>query len=651
VLHHPAEFARFNPRTALDLVRLIPGFLIAETDVRRGLGLQDANVLIDGRSVQGKANDVADALGRIAVRDVLRIEVSTSNSTESSAGRQVANIILAETAGGPRGQFSWKPSTRLRDPDPAWLNGDVSVSGTDGDLKYTVGVRNTSVRTGASGPAPVFNPSGTLIESRDEEYVERSDLPRIAADIRYEPPGGAVANLRGSYQRQYYHFEELSARLPAGLVPRARTLSQTQSGDRAEVAGDLEFGVGPGRLKVIVLYSAGTRPSVTGVSTFFADGQPATGTRFVSSAEEREAVLRSEYRWGRGATSWLVAAEKAKNTLANASTLSRLLPDGAYEETPFPGSSGNVREVRHEGLVSVSHRFSPRVSVQGALGAEHSELSLLGDFQSRRSFLRAKGSLAVGWQPTSKLRATAKIERRVGQISFFDFLASRNLTEERENVGNPELVPPQIWSVEAELSRDLGKLGSSTARLYAQRIEDLIEQVPIGSFGEAPGNIDAALLFGVDWKTGLLLESLGWAGARLDLRVQLQNSRVEDPVTGRSRQISNALVRFLDIEFRRDLPGTPWAWGAALSHVHRAPNFRIAELGRYRLGPVAGSVYVENKDLAGLTVRASLGNLISSSQDLDRFLFDGRRDAGLSVVERRRRSVGPTATLSVTGAF
>jgi hypothetical protein len=62
-------------------------------------------------------------------------------------------------------------------------------------------------------------------------------------------------------------------------------------------------------------------------------------------------------------------------------------------------------------------------------------------------------------------------------------------------------------------------------------------------------------------------------------------------------------------------------------------------------------VYIENKDLAGLTVRAALGSLIASNQDLDRFLFNGRRDAGLVTVERRRRSVGPTAALTVSGTF
>ncbi|MGI8705111.1 MAG: TonB-dependent receptor plug domain-containing protein [Sphingomicrobium sp.] len=650
--YSPAEFARFAPRTALDMVQLIPGFVIADSEDRRGLGATSANVLIDGRPVSGKANDAIDALSRITAAEVQRIEVKTSTSSDTAGvGRQIADVILVSASEGTKGQFSWRPSTRLRDRDIAWLNGETSISGQRGGLEYTVGIRNTALRTGASGPSRVSNAAGDLIELRDEIFVERSDRPRIGADLRYEAPSGMIVALRGSYQRFIYRFRERSERSGNNLVDRTRFLTQREKDRRYELGGDVQFGVGPGRLKLIGLHSAERSPIDTRVRTDFSDGSGSFGNRFVTNGDLRETIFRSEYRWTGNTTDWLISAERAVNRLDNLSSLFGLLPDGSFEKLPFPGGSGDVRERRYEGAITMSRRLFPQLTLQGSLGGEISRLRLAGDLGSDRTFRRPKGYVSLGWRPSEVLRVTAKIGRRVGQIDFIDFLGSRDLLEDRENASNAQLVPPQSWDVEAEFRRELGAFGSTSLRLYGQRIEDLIEQIPVGGAGEAPGNLDTAYLYGADWKTSLLLDRLGWAGGRLDGRFQFQESSVDDPVTGRSRRISNNLVRLIEVSLRHDIPATDWAWGAGLFHIHRAPNFRLGELARFRQGPLSGNVYVENKDVAGLTVRAALSNLISSGQDLDRFLFDGRRGGTLQSIERRRRSVGPVLSLSVSGNF
>lgn len=650
--YSPTEFARFAPRTALHMVQLIPGFVIADGEERRGLGAVTVNVLIDGRPVSGKANDAIDALSRITAAEVQRIEVKTSTSSDTAAvGRQIANVILASASEGARGQFAWRPSTRLRERDVAWLNGESSISGETGGFEYTLGIRNNALRTGAAGPSRIFNAAGELTEVRDDVYVERSDRPRIGADLRYEAPSGMIAAVRGSYQRFIYRFQERSERSGDDLVDRTRFLTQREKDRRYELGGDVQFSVGPGRLKLIGLHSAERSPIDTRVTTVFADASDRLGSRFLTDGDLRETIFRSEYRWTGSNTDWLISAERAINRLDNLSSLLRLLPDGTFEQLQFPGGSGDVRERRYEGAITMSRRLSPQLVLQGSVGGEISRLRLFGNLGSDRTFHRPKGYVSLGWRPSPLLRVTAKVERRVGQINFVDFLASRNLLEERENAANALLVPPQSWDIEAEFRRELGAFGSTSLRLYGQRIEDLIEQIPVGMAGEAPGNLDTAYLYGADWKTSLLLDRLGWTGGRLDGRFQFQGSDVNDPVTGRSRRISNNLVRLIDVSVRHDIPATDWAWGAGLFHIHRAPNFRLGELARFRQGPLSGNIYVENKDAAGLTVRAALSNLISSGQDLDRFLFEGRRGGTLQSIEQRRRSVGPVLSLSVSGNF
>jgi len=645
----PQELARFAPRTALDMLQLVPGFVIAETESRRGLGSATENILINGRAVSGKFNDAADALRRISASDVARIEIRTSGSGEAGGvGRQIANVIVANVR-RTSGQFSWRPSARLRDGDPAYLNGDASVSSGSGPFEYTIGIRNDALRTGAAGPSTLSSPDGELIDLRDERFFERSDQPRLSGDLRFDGAETLVARLRGSYQRYIYRFRQRSERSGPELVDRTRFLTQREKDRRYEIGGDLSLDFGPGRLKLIALHAAEDSPIDTRVSTIFSDGSDQIGNRFLRNADERETVFRSEYRWAAGANEWVVSAERSLNRLDNVSTLFELLPDGSFEEMPFPGASGEVRELRYEGAVTLARRVSPRLSLQASLGGEISRLGLAGTDQSERTFTRPKGYVSLAWQAGPQLRATAKIERRVGQISFFDFLASRNLSEDRENSANPNLVPPQSWEIQGELSRDLAAFGSTTLRVYGQRIEDLVDQIPVGASSEAPGNLDTAHIYGIDWKTTLLLDQLGWTGVRLDSRLQFQGSSVEDPVTGHSRRISNNLVRLIDVSVRHDIAGTNWAWGGGLYHIHRAPDFRIGETARYRQGPLGGNLYVENKNVAGLTVRAGVSNLISSRQELDRFVFVNRRDGPLLFVERRRRSVGPVLSLTISG--
>ena len=62
----PDEFARFAPRTALDMARQVPGFTIDEGDSSRGFGQASTNLLINGRRISGKSNGPVDALSRVA---------------------------------------------------------------------------------------------------------------------------------------------------------------------------------------------------------------------------------------------------------------------------------------------------------------------------------------------------------------------------------------------------------------------------------------------------------------------------------------------------------------------------------------------------------------------------------------------------------
>src|SRR5688572_10204062 len=125
----PADFARFAPRTALDMLNQVPGFVIQQADERRGLGQATANILINGERFSGKSNDVITELTRISASNVVRIDIvdgATLNVPGLSG--QVANIIV-KASGKLSGNWRWRPQIRAKRTPARVTNGQVSLTG------------------------------------------------------------------------------------------------------------------------------------------------------------------------------------------------------------------------------------------------------------------------------------------------------------------------------------------------------------------------------------------------------------------------------------------------------------------------------------------------------------------------------------------
>jgi hypothetical protein len=284
-------------------------------------------------------------------------------------------------------------------------------------------------------------------------------------------------------------------------------------------------------------------------------------------------------------------------------------------------------------------------------GGEYSQLAQVGAGGTTRTFYRPKGELSTAWKASPRTDVNVKLARRVGQLNFFDFLASVNLQDDVETAANPNLVPEQSWNLDIEGVRNLGTLGSTTLRLYGRWIDDIIDYVPIGATGESPGNLDHALVYGIESRSTFNLDRFGWSGARLDTQAQLQESEVEDPLTGEKRHISNSLLRWGSLALRHDLPGSAWAWGAGASYQYNALSYRLTEVGRLWEGPVWANVYLENKDVMGLTIRAGINNVVAADSMWDRTVYNGRRTDQVAFIEHRDRQIGPIFTFQVRGKF
>lgn len=647
-----ADFARFSPKSALDMLRNVPGFQIrASDDGARGLGQANENVLVNGQRLASKSDDLFDQLSRVPAANVIRIDI-VDGATLSIPGLsgQVADIITKADAFS--GQFSWKGEYRPHYSHPGFLGGDISIKGASGQIEYTLALANEEGRGAFGGPYSILNADGSLREARDGRLWSDFDAPKVSADLTWNRPGGDIGHANASYRRVYSTFDENEDRFPAAGVARNRDLYGRERSYNYEIGGDYAFALAGGRLKLIGLdrYKHGTYAENSILT--FADARPATGGRYAQVTSSGEVIGRAEFGWKWGKADWQIATEAAFNRFDKDASLFDLDPGGDFVELPFPGGDGGVREDRYETILSYGRPLTSHLTMQLSAGAEHSTISQTGANTLSRTFTRPKGTASFAWAPQKGLDISLKIERAVGQLDFGDFLARAFLDQGNQNANNAELVPTQSWNAELTLRKDLGPWGTTNLRLFDRRFEDFIDIVPLPGGGEGRGNIDRAHRYGFEWTSTFKLEPLGFKGAKLDTNLILQTSNLRDPLAGEKRQLSYLTLRHVEVNLRHDIPGTEWAWGAGLENNKVSNYYRIYETGLDTEGPVFDFYFIEHKNVLGMTVRLDAINFANARHRLYRTVYGGPRDVSpIAFIEDRAQLIGPIFRLSVKGNF
>ena len=302
-------------------------------------------------------------------------------------------------------------------------------------------------------------------------------------------------------------------------------------------------------------------------------------------------------------------------------------------------------------MASYGRPLSSKLTVQLAAGGEYSNLRQIGAGGLARTFWRPKGSLSAAWKANPRLDVNFKLQRRVGQLNFCDFLATVNLNDDRENAGNVELVPTQSWEADLEATRNFGRYGTTTLRLYGRLYDDIVDTIPIGLTGESRGNIDRASAYGAEWKTTFNFDPMGWRGAKLDARFQAQKTRVKDPLTGEHRPISTNLLHLVDLTLRHDIPDSDWAWGGNINYALYAKDYRLTEVGRLWEGPVWASALCREQGRHGPHRPRHISNILAATSMWDRTVYVGRRTGPIQQIEHRDRLIGPIFSFQVRGKF
>ncbi len=165
VMNYDASFfSRYQPRTALDMVRQMPGFMLDDGENNRGFGAAAGNVLINGRRPSAKQNTPSQFLTRNSASQVERIELIRNQvrGIDMLGHSSLVNIILQ---GDMPARVRWESTLRHNNRGPIKPTVDISLTDRWRDIDYTAGFYSEREANGETGDRILFDGTGNTIET------------------------------------------------------------------------------------------------------------------------------------------------------------------------------------------------------------------------------------------------------------------------------------------------------------------------------------------------------------------------------------------------------------------------------------------------------------------------------------------------------
>lgn len=633
VIYDTTYFAQYNPVSLGDMIRNIPGGASIlsgggnRNNNSRGFGASDVQVLIDGRRMSGKANNMSTTLARIQAVQVERIELIRGNAEGLDIRNEgiIYNVILREGAANSSSSFLDVGVTEIDglSMEPKVL---ASYNGSRGQLDYGVSYQYDTRPRLRKIAEDVLNPDRTPSEFRALLTKEDGDNHIYTGTLGYEFRNGTNLRLNALYADNEKITDKLEDQFLVGssnaLIPLA-----VEDGDfrfdnqEFEIGGDLEFEVGNiGRLKTLFVVNR-TENKDRIIQDTIANN---TTTRLFSSIadyDEGETIVRFAMTSNIGRHTLEYGVEAAFNTL-----------DRTFAFNSDPLENAVVEEDRYEVFITHSTPLTDKISLQLALTEEFSTI-----FQDReaktneRSFQFLKPRLELRYDLTASDQFRVLAERRVSQLNLNDFVASRNVDDDSINFGNPKLEPESSWSYSLGYERRFANDGGSfEVKALYESISDHIDKILIGSRDSGVGNIGSARKKSLEADLSTRFGFIGIPSAVLTLSYTYEDSETADPFTGEERAMRNSTPHYIRVDFRHDMENTNFAYG--FSAHRRSGRVRqdvsLVELTDFEIH--LSSAFAEYSFTSNMRVRFQAAHFLNGDgRTFDKTFYDGNIADGM----------------------
>ncbi len=658
VVFQPDFFEQYNPITALDLVRRVPGFTIEITaninnrnsDQVRGFGGAAGNVIINGVRPSTKSDGVDNILGRIAAGNVERIELyrgGTGGLDVGAAQGVVVNVVLKEGAGGG-GTYEFTIVERKSRYEPR-LN--LSYNNKLGKTDYTVALERFGFDITKEGPETLTNFLGPD-EIRLEEVSGGDDIwtADLQTQTRLTDRDVLRFNLKGSTILQQ-EFED-SYRTPSGQSePDLFALTEREEKDILEFGSDYEHKFSDVfRAKIIGLINR-TYIDETSVLNIERADDTFSLSRAETQSTEGETIGRIELDWTKFKGHAIqFGAEVAKNYVDSEFQL--FIDNGQGEnEVILPGANTRVSEIRGEAFLSDSWNISDTLTADLGFNVEASEITQSGDVDNARSFVFAKPSATLTYVVGANSQWRLRFLREVGQLDFFDFVSSTNFQDNDVDLGNPDLQPDATWAGELTYEYRFGEIGVLELTGFYNYIENVIDLLPTGPTTESAGNIGNGKRWGIDSKFTTGFDFVGIPNMRMDVTYRLQASSVEDPVTGENRRFSDERKHDLQVAMRKEFPSVRSTVGFEYDNENPKREYGVDEIAfNGRVNRL--KLFFETILPMGMKFRTEIKDTLNQRRHEGRTVYNGSRSqSDIAFIESRVRTHSTELFFTISGVF
>ncbi len=205
VVYEAAFFEPYSTVSAADMLRWVPGGAALLPDNRRrrnepekrGFGSGGDQILINGKRISGKSNDISSAIERIQASVVSRIEVirGTAPGLDVRSEGTLINIVLTEEVAG--GSGAWQLHSGFYGGSPEY-DGLLSYSNSVGNMNYLVSAEFGPYNRGGDEDQieQYFTPdSNTLFELRDIHKPQLNQELVLNTSGNWSFDNGDVLNL------------------------------------------------------------------------------------------------------------------------------------------------------------------------------------------------------------------------------------------------------------------------------------------------------------------------------------------------------------------------------------------------------------------------------------------------------------------------
>jgi hypothetical protein len=609
---YPASFFEpAHPATANDMINRLPGFSLDTGNSARGFAGTAGNVVIDGVRPTAKSDDLQTILTRIPARDVDHIELIRGNAPGLDMQGQsvIANVVRKPDTGSRTvltvsntwiEDGEWVPAARLEH------NGRIGAADYELALARTVNQWDDSPGLGYRA---LTTPSGATTYDAAKSYgimqLGWSAHGAITAPLW----GGAWNNNLTLQTNDYSNGIAYSG-------SGGSRFDNTQAKRNAEFGSHWQGSAGPIALETLFLQRLGDEHDAN------TDAQPGITEGFFANSSSGESILRLTARYGLAAGMTLEAGGEGAYNFLNGH--SRFVSNGTA--VSLPNANARVNEKRGEAFTNLTWQVWPSLSLEGGVRVETSDIAETGDNHLERSFLYIKPRALASWTPDELTQIRLRVEKKLGQLDFANFVASSNLSTFGVAAGNANLRPDQRWQFELQMERHFWDKGALVLALMHEDITDLQDYVPVGGGFDAPGNIPHTTNEEINLTATVPLGRLGIANGLLNINGKFDTSSLIDPFTGRVRPESNQRSERVTVEYDQDLPAWNSSFGIGFLPVGgKNSNYRISQVSTVNIhAPYSFASWTWNPS-QNWSVKFSADNFTPYRFELRQDIYSGPR--------------------------